>query len=955
MILKKFGGESSKGFKKAALKTVATVLGVALMSGSIAACSESKTTEETDADVTTNQTTEGDETTASNQDDDIYGLSMSVDGNGGDSKGDIDMPINDSDTFAIEGEVPDAASSWTVLVYMCGSNLESGNGFGSYVMNRMNDMESSDNVNVIVETGGTEQWVNKTAKTSDEALAKVDIPADALGRYQIKKDEVIDLGSVELDSMGKSSTLSDFISWGKENYPAKKYMLVLWNHGYVEPYGNLEADDIFYKDVDGNVIYYQDVPEDAYLENDCIDLDELSQALKDGGTHFESIVFNTCLSSSLEIAKSVAPYANYMVSSEESIPCAIGIPEQYIAYLNANPDCSGKDVGKFICEMYSSALLEVIDIIGSDSTNAGNFTKATMACIDLSAVDEMWTCYTDITKHLYYSIYDMDSYTGFLNASANCENYGSSANVEGNLIDLKAFLMNASNYLTDTDSDEKLISLIDENIIAMNGPARSNSYGMSIYFPSYNYLFNYRASLEGELIANNIPYTEEQLDEFIKLTIKDVFDGYINNIDNYDEYFWYAAYLDYRLGEYWGPEKDVQSLIDGYVEPVKPEPTPEVTPEPTPEVTPEVTPEPTETEPTETTPAETEPVETTVETEPTETEPVETTTEPTETTPAETEPVETEPSETTVEPTETKETEPSETEPVETEPVETTAEPEPTAEPTDAPKPTNKPTPTNNPSGHGVIDQAKFKMEYETWVGDDGNFHLNITKGGEAVISVRQNLTMKLEADNQDLCNFYYNYFGSTNRGMVKDENGEYYNESPLDWFYFGSYPVPAYTIEHTDTQSIYGFRAEVNEEKCIIVFRHDVATDECEFLYACRVEETTGLASNDIFPIQEGDEVGIMFFTYTAGDDTDSFADWLLIRPLFKVEYTADTKIFTHSLYGSNTDLTYDINYTIIDAFGNIYYTDFVEYEVVAGQIVRAEEIYDVPEAVTAELYGVV
>ncbi|MGC9781323.1 MAG: hypothetical protein HZR80_18925 [Candidatus Heimdallarchaeota archaeon] len=41
--------------------------------------------------------------------------------------------------------------------------------------------------------------------------------------------------------MGAQETLEDFIDWGKANYPAQKYMVVLFDHGmgimnYKPPY-----------------------------------------------------------------------------------------------------------------------------------------------------------------------------------------------------------------------------------------------------------------------------------------------------------------------------------------------------------------------------------------------------------------------------------------------------------------------------------------------------------------------------------------------------------------------------------------------------------------------------------------------------------------------------------------------------------------------------------------------
>lgn len=728
--------------------------------------------------------------------------------------------------------LPEGASSWTVLVYMDGSNLESGSGIGSYVISRMDDMVSSDNVNVIVQTGGTSKWFNdEDDYFANDAVSKVDIPSDALGRYQIKNSEVIDLGSVPLDSMGKASTLSDFISWGKANYPAQKYMLVLWNHGYVEPYGNLESDDIFYMDEAGNVYYYEDVPRDAYVTNDCITLDELSKALNDGGVHFEVVTFNTCLSSSMEIASAVAPYANYMVASQESIPAMIGIPEEYISYLNQNPNCTGEDVGTFICQIYSQALDTVINQTNYDEQNGGMFSNSTMALINLNSFGEMQTCFNDVMKYLYFSTYDLEAYSGFINAASKCENYGSDGNVEGNLIDLKSFLLKSAPYLTETDSDEKLIKLIEENILAMNGPSRVNSYGISFFFPSYNYITNLKASVEGELVAGNYSYTEDQLNLIVEQFAARSFEGYVDNIDLNDEYFWYAGYLGYRFNDYWTPADDVYNLINNY---------------------------------------------------------------------------------------------------------------------------------DDSHSGDVVVDSKDFEVKYETKLDEEGRLHLSITEGAEAVVSVEMNLVLQLDPDADDdtpVYEAFYTYFGATERGVDSDYNsGEFYNTFACEWYYFGQYPVPVYRVESSDNQTIYGFRAQINGEDVIICFVHDKVTDRCKILYACRIDETDGVASNDIFHIKEGDIIDVYFFSYSSGDPSIyALGEYLYIRKFYTVEYSDDFDIRIQKTYGASTNAKYLMNYTITDAFGNVYYTDFVQYNIVMGAITGAEIAKDVPEEVCNELFELV
>ena len=101
------------------------------------------------------------------------------------------------------------APEWTVMIYMCGTNLETEHGIASMVLDGMNDFKNSDDVNIIVQTGGTAKWNNKDNYFRGDAVQKINIPNDKLGRYKIEHNNIIDLGAAPLESMGSDETLSD--------------------------------------------------------------------------------------------------------------------------------------------------------------------------------------------------------------------------------------------------------------------------------------------------------------------------------------------------------------------------------------------------------------------------------------------------------------------------------------------------------------------------------------------------------------------------------------------------------------------------------------------------------------------------------------------------------------------------------------------------------------------------
>ena len=67
-----------------------------------------------------------------------------------------------------------AGDSWTVLVYMCGSDLESKHGAATKNIEELLTVELPANAHVVMETGGAKDWKNET------------VDAGQLGRYAVE-------------------------------------------------------------------------------------------------------------------------------------------------------------------------------------------------------------------------------------------------------------------------------------------------------------------------------------------------------------------------------------------------------------------------------------------------------------------------------------------------------------------------------------------------------------------------------------------------------------------------------------------------------------------------------------------------------------------------------------------------------------------------------------------------
>ena len=108
----------------------------------------------------------------------------------------------------------------TIMVYMCGTDLESRSGMGTSDLQEMLNASFGRNINLLIYTGGCKAWKNSAVSSSDNQI------------WQVRDGKLVclqkDLGSVSMTDPG---TLAGYIQWCAKNYPASRYELILWDHG----------------------------------------------------------------------------------------------------------------------------------------------------------------------------------------------------------------------------------------------------------------------------------------------------------------------------------------------------------------------------------------------------------------------------------------------------------------------------------------------------------------------------------------------------------------------------------------------------------------------------------------------------------------------------------------------------------------------------------------------------
>jgi len=349
---------------------------------------------------------------------------------------------------AVSRSIPPIAD-YTVLVYVVGSDLESEYYLATEDLDEMIDGFPGDSINVIVETGG--------------APAEIDdyryVDFTTVKRHEIK-DDIIEISDLGKQNMGDPKTLTDFLVWGTSSYPANNYALILWNHGSgINGYGH---DDVSYD----------------FLSLDEID-DALNSAKKLNDVHYEMIGFDACLMATIEVANIVKDYGNYLVASEE-IEVGYGWKyDEIISSLNENPKQTGAELGKVIADSFFG------DTIEKSPSDMDLSRLTTLSVIDLTKINSLNESINSLTSEIETNISKKDM-PRFSISLRDTERYGViSKGEDSGHMDIKHFTENISEYLPQfKDSSDRVQQAVDDSVIyKVNGAARTQANGLSIYMP----------------------------------------------------------------------------------------------------------------------------------------------------------------------------------------------------------------------------------------------------------------------------------------------------------------------------------------------------------------------------------------------------------------------------------------------------------------------------------------
>lgn len=270
--------------------------------------------------------------------------------------------------------------SYTILMYVCGSDLESKNGFATADIKEILSVKCPETVNIAIQTGGASAWDSSS----------YGILANKSQRWHVSGNRLINDSTKADVNMGSSINFQSFLEWGLTTYPADRVGLILWNHG-----GGIAG-----------------VCSDEN-HNDALTTHEVSTAVKAVRTKLnitnklEWIGYDACLMNVADIATVNAEDFNYMIAAQES---ELGYGWDYDTFLPVlykNVGIATPTLLAKICDSF------IIDTNHYDNYDITEYNNNTLSLLDLSKIDAFKSAVENIARTI-----NITSSTKFKNVAA---------------------------------------------------------------------------------------------------------------------------------------------------------------------------------------------------------------------------------------------------------------------------------------------------------------------------------------------------------------------------------------------------------------------------------------------------------------------------------------------------------------------------------------------------------
>jgi len=320
------------------------------------------------------------------------------------------------------------AAQWTFMIYVCGDN----------------DLE--------VDWPPNLEWLESVGSTADvHFVALVDLyTEEGCELIHIEQGYSTVVETYPELNLGDPQVCINFVNTVQSLYPADKYVLDFWNHGWGWDY------------------FCWDEGDDDWLDNP-----KLAQIM-DAVGFIDIVGFDACNMAQIDVYYELAGHAGYVVGSEETIPLD-GWPYDTDAQdLVNNPTWDA--------ERYS---IELVTNYGEFYGPRKGYGFETLSAVDVSEIPALTTAFTDWTSEM---LVNLDGYKARYAAALRGAKKMSGTNYYVDVYDCMLELLEENIPATLVTATENVKTAINNAVvISWMGPKQKNIYGLTFYWAKAQY------------------------------------------------------------------------------------------------------------------------------------------------------------------------------------------------------------------------------------------------------------------------------------------------------------------------------------------------------------------------------------------------------------------------------------------------------------------------------------
>ncbi|RKZ25380.1 hypothetical protein DRQ26_05960, partial [bacterium] len=292
--------------------------------------------------------------------------------------------------------VESTPKEWTIMVYIGGDN-----NLSPYINSDCDEMEtvgSDANINIVAQIDGRYNALEGVYGYDDylgndwQTVRRYYIQSPNTNNGRIDHGFIQDLGELNSED---PEVVKQFIFWAVKNYPAKRYLLVLWNHGA----GWAKKKSTSPSDITKGIIFDDTDGDNTGLNASNGELADIFEDVRDTiGHSLDILAFDACIVGMEEIEYEVLGYVDFLVHSEASVP-GNGYDYAFIDAFADNPtaltECLADSIVSYYSREYSSTN-STLSNIKLDHTNVNLFCAVNFFAKEL--IDAGGKSNTDISN-----------------------------------------------------------------------------------------------------------------------------------------------------------------------------------------------------------------------------------------------------------------------------------------------------------------------------------------------------------------------------------------------------------------------------------------------------------------------------------------------------------------------------------------------------------------------------